>query len=333
MKCAIGCIAIRWFPIQSHRNSVAASKAHRRLIFSMRMSMSAVMMMCMCAVVKNINTVIWPWLIRVLQFYWHWAMIWVGWIAGLSLMGWRLFNNQTVASVQRLRAMNMICDLCSVHRLFAICWTIGAKSISSWWLIILKNLLWVSHCGYNFASITLSTKYLIECYLPFLQRYDYGISQHLEMESHGGTTFCALAALYLSGQMDVLSDTVKDKMTRWLMFRQDGGFNGRPNKATDSCYSFWIPAAMRILDAFQYTDFALNREWVFAIFSRISWWNLLMMIVHFIHRSKQIHSINWRHKNRRLFQMARFIAGSISHILQPMRSKLHQRTRSKCGCA
>lgn len=54
----------------------------------------------------------------------------------------------------------------------------------------------------------------------YFQRYDYGISQHLEMESHGGTTFCALAALQLSRQMDVLTDTVKDKMTRWLMFRQ-----------------------------------------------------------------------------------------------------------------
>lgn len=40
------------------------------------------------------------------------------------------------------------------------------------------------------------------------------------MESHGGTTFCALAALNLSGQLDLLSDSVKEKMTRWLMFRQ-----------------------------------------------------------------------------------------------------------------
>lgn len=109
------------------------------------------------------------------------------------------------------------------------------------------------------------------------------------MESHGGTTFCAIAALCLSGQLDQLSEKVKDKIVRWLIFRQvrsfistgcstvawqllidifnlihlnsqDSGFNGRPNKATDSCYSFWIGASLKILNAFQYTDFGCNRE-------------------------------------------------------------------------
>lgn len=40
------------------------------------------------------------------------------------------------------------------------------------------------------------------------------------MESHGGTTFCAIAALHLSDQLDVLSESAKEKMKRWLMFRQ-----------------------------------------------------------------------------------------------------------------
>lgn len=40
------------------------------------------------------------------------------------------------------------------------------------------------------------------------------------MESHGGTTFCAIAALHLSEQMDVLSEKAKDRMIRWLIFRQ-----------------------------------------------------------------------------------------------------------------
>lgn len=46
------------------------------------------------------------------------------------------------------------------------------------------------------------------------------MSQHYEMESHGGTTFCAIAALQLSDQLDVLSASVKAKMIRWLLFRQ-----------------------------------------------------------------------------------------------------------------
>lgn len=53
-----------------------------------------------------------------------------------------------------------------------------------------------------------------------LQRYDFGVSQHYQMESHGGTTFCAIATLQLSGQLDVLSNSVKEKMIRWLLFRQ-----------------------------------------------------------------------------------------------------------------
>lgn len=40
------------------------------------------------------------------------------------------------------------------------------------------------------------------------------------MESHGGTTFCAIAALQLSNQLDILSELDKDKLIRWLVFRQ-----------------------------------------------------------------------------------------------------------------
>lgn len=57
-------------------------------------------------------------------------------------------------------------------------------------------------------------------YILYLQRYDFGVSQHYEMESHGGTTFCAIATLQLSGQLNLLSNKVKDKLIRWLLFRQ-----------------------------------------------------------------------------------------------------------------
>lgn len=95
-------------------------------------------------------------------------------------------------------------------------------------------------------------------------RYDYGISQHYEMESHGGTTFCAIAALELSGQLDILTPDVKDKMIRWLIFRQQDGFQGRPNKPVDTCYAFWIGAALKILNAFELTSFKDNREYVLS---------------------------------------------------------------------
>ncbi|XP_036328828.1 geranylgeranyl transferase type-1 subunit beta-like [Rhagoletis pomonella] len=93
-------------------------------------------------------------------------------------------------------------------------------------------------------------------------RYDNGFSQYLEGEAHGGTTFCALAALNLSGQLHRLDETTIENIKRWLIFRQVNGFQGRPNKTVDTCYSFWIGAALRILGAFELIDYAENRAYI-----------------------------------------------------------------------
>uniref|UniRef100_A0A182IUM4 Geranylgeranyl transferase type-1 subunit beta n=1 Tax=Anopheles atroparvus TaxID=41427 RepID=A0A182IUM4_ANOAO len=95
-------------------------------------------------------------------------------------------------------------------------------------------------------------------------RYDYGISQHYEMESHGGTTFCAIAALQLSGQLHLLTPVTREKIIRWLVFRQQDGFQGRPNKPVDTCYSFWIAATLKILNAFELSNFRDNRDYVLS---------------------------------------------------------------------
>lgn len=84
------------------------------------------------------------------------------------------------------------------------------------------------------------------------------------MESHGGTTFCAIAALELSGQLDILSADVRAKIVRWLVFRQQDGFQGRPNKPVDTCYSFWIGATLKILNAFELTSSKDNRQYVMS---------------------------------------------------------------------
>ncbi|EDW29016.1 GL18644 [Drosophila persimilis] len=95
-------------------------------------------------------------------------------------------------------------------------------------------------------------------------RYDYGFSQELEGEAHGGTTFCALAALQLSGQLDRLHAATLERIKRWLIFRQVDGFQGRPNKPVDTCYSFWIGASLCILNGFELTDYAKNREYILS---------------------------------------------------------------------
>lgn len=84
------------------------------------------------------------------------------------------------------------------------------------------------------------------------------------MESHGGTTFCAIAALELSGQLDILTPEVKAKIIRWLLFRQQDGFQGRPNKPVDTCYSFWIGATLKILNGFELSDYKDNRDYVLS---------------------------------------------------------------------
>ena len=49
-------------------------------------------------------------------------------------------------------------------------------------------------------------------------------------------------------------------MKKWLLLRQDCGFNGRPHKPADTCYSFWIGGALQILDgAYELVDHKANR--------------------------------------------------------------------------
>jgi geranylgeranyl transferase type-1 subunit beta len=40
-----------------------------------------------------------------------------------------------------------------------------------------------------------------------------------------------------------------DAAIGWCAQRQIGGFQGRPNKDEDTCYSFWIGASLHLLDA------------------------------------------------------------------------------------
>jgi prenyltransferase beta subunit len=58
----------------------------------------------------------------------------------------------------------------------------------------------------------------------------------------GGTTYCSVAALSMMG-------TIPEEPAasiRWLLQRQIGGFQGRPGKLEDVCYSFWCGAAITV---------------------------------------------------------------------------------------
>ncbi|KAL0870613.1 hypothetical protein ABMA27_005573 [Loxostege sticticalis] len=109
--------------------------------------------------------------------------------------------------------------------------------------------------GFNIEK---ATEYIIKSI-----NYDFGIAQCPELESHGGTTFCALATLALTKQLDKLSTEQVEGLKRWLLFRQVDGFNGRPNKSVDTCYSFWVGASLKILDILHMTNYGNNRKYVY----------------------------------------------------------------------
>jgi len=85
-------------------------------------------------------------------------------------------------------------------------------------------------------------------YILLSQSYDYAFGQAPDEESHGGSTYCALASLLLMGRLHDLPN--KDMLLKWLLYRQQLGFNGRPNKLQDTCYSFWVGASIRLLGHF-----------------------------------------------------------------------------------
>ncbi|RCK59662.1 Geranylgeranyl transferase type-1 subunit beta [Candida viswanathii] len=91
-----------------------------------------------------------------------------------------------------------------------------------------------------------------------------GFSSTILDESHVGFTFCAVATLELLGYpLEELRNTKE-----WLVQRQVdypeclygdltyeyyrpvdiGGFNGRENKLSDTCYSWWCTGTLRIID-------------------------------------------------------------------------------------
>ncbi|CAD5212416.1 unnamed protein product [Bursaphelenchus okinawaensis] len=95
----------------------------------------------------------------------------------------------------------------------------------------------------------------VDLLCDFIQKsvsYDGGIGQGPKFESHGGSTYCAIASLCLMGRLwdySVLSKKQLEKLKRWALQKQDVGFHGRPNKPDDSCYAFWVGATLWMLNA------------------------------------------------------------------------------------
>lgn len=88
----------------------------------------------------------------------------------------------------------------------------------------------------------------VERMLAFIlasQSYDSAFGMCPQTESHGGCTYCALAALAMMGRLPNLPG--KEQLIDWCVKRQHLGFQGRIEKPMDSCYSFWVGASLKLL--------------------------------------------------------------------------------------
>lgn len=63
---------------------------------------------------------------------------------------------------------------------------------------------------------------------------------------------------------DVLNANQVKKLKRWCLLKQASGFQGRPNKDPDTCYSFWIGATLKLLGAYRFVNTVENVEFVLA---------------------------------------------------------------------
>ena len=80
-------------------------------------------------------------------------------------------------------------------------------------------------------------------------------------ESHAGQVFTCVAALALGGGLEHVD---ADLLGWWLAERQvpAGGFNGRPEKLPDVCYSWWVLSALAILRRTHWVDSAALRSFI-----------------------------------------------------------------------
>ncbi|XP_070543035.1 geranylgeranyl transferase type-1 subunit beta-like [Ptychodera flava] len=113
---------------------------------------------------------------------------------------------------------------------------------------------------WSFINRDLAIKYIQDSV-----SYEYGIAQGPGLEGHGGPTFCGVASLVLMGNLEtVFTSKQLERIKRWCMLRQQSGFQGRPNKPVDTCYSFWVGATIKLLNAYEMVDFPNNRGYILS---------------------------------------------------------------------
>ncbi|OBA20243.1 terpenoid cyclases/Protein prenyltransferase [Metschnikowia bicuspidata var. bicuspidata NRRL YB-4993] len=89
------------------------------------------------------------------------------------------------------------------------------------------------------------------------RNFDGGFGMYPGAESHAAQVYTCIGALALCDALD----NVEEKTAAWLSERQvvgSGGFNGRPEKLPDVCYSWWVLLSLAALDKAHWINFVLD---------------------------------------------------------------------------
>lgn len=70
-------------------------------------------------------------------------------------------------------------------------------------------------------------------------------------------------------KLDLLKDKQKTNIAEWCLKLQNSGFQGRPEKDPDSCYSFWIGATLTLLNSYHFIDDKQNRIFLESTHDRL----------------------------------------------------------------
>jgi geranylgeranyl transferase type-2 subunit beta len=118
----------------------------------------------------------------------------------------------------------------------------------------------------NLVNVPLAIEYIDLC-----ANADGGYGTVPHAESHSGQVFVCLAAMSIAGVLEkrLTEDPAwANRLGGWLSERQIssgpgvGGFNGRPEKKEDVCYSWWVGTSLVMLQRSHWIDRPALRKFI-----------------------------------------------------------------------
>lgn len=96
----------------------------------------------------------------------------------------------------------------------------------------------------------LASSFIMKC-----ENFDGGFGMLPGAESHAAQVFTCIGTLAICNRLDKIEN--KNRLCNWLSERQvlpSGGFNGRPEKLPDVCYSWWVLSSLSIIGSIKWIN-------------------------------------------------------------------------------